>query len=427
MSQKTKIIAVSAIISIVFLLFFIIAIKPKFSQRADEKHFTTINEHLDEKRFTIIDGRLSEGEHLGNILAEHGIEFSKAYSITNALKKVFNVRQCNIGDRWELCLDSESNFIKFIYYDGPMNFYVVQTDTENSTYIASAHELESKRVIRGTKGEITSSLYESMTSLNVNPELVIQFAEIFASKIDFFTDCRAGDEFSILWDSYLDKKGAVLKDMNILAASYTRANDTYYAFYFRAPDGNDEYYDEKGESVEAAFLKAPLNYRRISSYFTRRRFHPILKRYRPHLGIDYAAPKGTPISSIGDGLVTAAAKRKDGLGIAIIVKHPNNHRSWYGHLSKIAKGVSRGSRVKKGQVIGYVGATGLATGPHLDFRLQNGKKFVNFLALKMPPSHPLPDKYMENFKVVKNMFMETIDNLKTGEITVFQDKMTDDM
>ncbi|MBU1054718.1 MAG: M23 family metallopeptidase [Proteobacteria bacterium] len=410
MNKKITIIAVSFIIIINSLIFVFASNKSKTPHR------------IDEKVLTVIAGQLSEGEVLGNILAKQGVELLDVSLITNTLNKIFNLRKCNVGDKWKLYLDSKGNFNKFEYYDGPMEFYVVEPDINNNTFIASTHEIKAKKIIRGTRGKIKNSLYQSMTSLNVHPEMVVQFAEIFASTIDFFTDCRPDDEFSILWDSYVDKDGVVLKDINILAASYTRSGYTHNAFYYKTPDGNGNYYDENGDSVEAVFLKAPLNYRRISSYFTRKRYHPILKKYRPHLGIDYAAPRGTPISAIGDGVITAAGRRRDGLGTTIIIKHPNNHKSWYGHLSKIAKGVLRGSRVKKGQVIGYVGATGLATGPHLDFRLQNGKTFVNFLALKMPPSHPLPEKYQKNFEVAKNMLMETTDNLKPGEITFFQNK-----
>jgi murein DD-endopeptidase MepM/ murein hydrolase activator NlpD len=149
-----------------------------------------------------------------------------------------------------------------------------------------------------------------------------------------------------------------------------------------------------------------------------------LKRYRPHLGIDYAAASGTPVSSIGDGSVTAAGRRRDGLGITVIVRHPNGYNSWYGHLSGIARGVSRGAKVRKGQVIGYVGATGMATGLHLDFRLQRNGKFVNFLTLKMPPSHPLPKEYMEEFENARKAFMQMDGQLKQGEIIVFKNIAT---
>lgn len=368
----------------------------------------------------VTEGCLSEGELLGNVLSSNGVSTEETYCITDALKNVFNVRRCNVGHRWKIYFNEEDKFVKFEYYDGPIDYYVVELDKENNIYTAAALQIETDRFERGVKGEINNSLYYDMSSLGVNPEIIIQFAEIFASKIDFFTDCQKGDEFKVLWDTHFDTDGTPLKDVQISAASYTRGNETFQAFFFETPNGKSGYYDEKGKSVESVFLKAPLNYRRISSYFTHRRFHPILKRYRPHLGIDYAAPHGTPVATIGDGVVVDAGRRRDGLGITVRIKHPNGYVSWYGHLSGIPKGVSKGSRVKKGQVIGNVGATGMATGPHLDFRLQKDGKFINFLSLKMVPTDPLPDEYMAQFKVLKDEFLSMTNQLKQKEIIVFK-------
>ena len=374
-----------------------------------------------ESCYNIVEGSISEGDLLGNIFSNQGISADESHLITNSLTKIFNVRRCGVGNRWKIYFDEEDKFVKFEYYDGPIDFYVVEADRENNVYNASANQIETDRFARGVKGEISNSLYYDMSSLGVNSEIIIQFAEIFASKIDFFTDCQKGDEFKVLWDTHFDTDGIPLKDVQISAASYTRGNETFQAFFFETPDKKSGYYDENGRSVESLFLKAPLSYRRISSYFTHKRFHPILKRYRPHLGIDYAAPHGTPVSTIGDGVVVDAGRRRDGLGITVRIKHPNGYVSWYGHLSKISKGVSKGSRVKKGQVIGNVGATGMATGPHLDFRLQQKDgKFINFLSLKTTPSNPLSDKYMAQFKVSKDGLLALIEQLKQKEIIVFK-------
>jgi len=369
-------------------------------------------------RYQIVEGYISEGDVLGDVLLDQNIPPEQVNLIITELKRVFNVRTCNIGDRWELYSDMEGAFKKFIYYDGPIDFYVVEFKNDDNTYLASALKVEAEKMMRGVRGEIRSSLYDSMSYVNVEPDMIIQFAEIFASKVDFFTDCRTGDTFNILWESYFDRKGNVLKDDRIYAASYSAGDSTYYAFYFETPDGKGGYYDENGKSVESAFLRAPLNYRRISSYFTYKRLHPIYRINRPHLGIDYAAPAGTPVSSIGNGSVTFTG-RKGGLGNTVIVRHPNGYTSWYGHLSRIAKGVRKAVRGRKGQVIAYVGMTGTATGPHLDFRIQKGGKFINFLALKMPPSYPLGEKYMPQFKEIKDVLMGRMESLKDKEQTVF--------
>ncbi len=403
---KRKIVFIALLTLIVLLPFVLLKIKNgSFSLRRGP-------------RYQIIEGCISEGDLLGDLLLAQNIPASEVNRITAELKKVFNLRRCRIGDRWELYLTNEEEFVKFIYYAGPMDFYIVEVDRVEDTYLASALQVESERMMRGVRGEIRSSLYESMSYVSVNPEIIIQFAEIFASKVDFFTDCRTGDGFNILWESYFDKHGNPLKDVSVSAASYSNGDSTHYAFYFETPEGKGGYYDEKGKSVESAFLKAPLNYRRISSHFTHRRFHPIRRVYRPHLGIDYAAQSGTPVSSIGNGTVNFTGRR-GGLGNAVIIKHPNGYISWYGHLSRIAKGVRKGAKVRKGQVIGYVGSTGLSTGPHLDFRIQKGGKFLNFLTLKMPPSYPLDEKYMPQFVEMKDVLMSRIETLTSKEQTVF--------
>lgn len=404
---KKRPILITTLVLIIFLPFLLFKIS-RFS--ADNK-----------ARHRVVEGYISEGDVLGEVLLAQNISPEEVFSITSELKKVFNVRRCKTGDRWEVFLDNEGGFVKFIYYDGPINFYVVTVDRDKNTYLASALEIETEKKLRGVQGKIKSSLYESMSYVEVNPEIIIQFAEIFASKIDFFDDCRTGDSFNVLWESYFDSRGNVLKDVRISAASYSSGNETHYAFYFEPSEGKGGYYDENGKSVESAFLRVPLNYRRISSHFTNRRLHPIRRVYRPHLGIDYAAPAGTPISAIGNGSVKFAGWRRDGFGRTVILNHPNGYTSWYGHLSKIAKGIKKGAKVKKGQVICYVGTTGTSTGPHLDFRIQKNGKFVNFRTLKLPPSYPLADEYLPLFTVVKDAFITRIESLKDTKPIIFSE------
>jgi len=402
---KRRTILATAVILVLLLPFLLFKISRKITS--------------DAARRRVVEEYLFEGDVLGEVLAAHNISPAEACSVTGELNKVFNVRRCRTGDRWEISFDEEGNFVKFVYYDGPIDFYVVAFDRKQNAYLASARKIEAEKKLRGVRGEIQSSLYESMSQAGINPEVIIQFAEVFASKIDFFTDCRTGDGFALLWESYLDKQGNTLKDARVSAASYSSEEKTYHAFYFEPQDGKDGYYDEYGKSVESAFLRAPLNYRRISSYFARRRLHPIYRIYRPHLGIDYAAAAGTPISAIGNGNVNFAGRRRDGLGITVILRHPNGYVSWYGHLSRTAKGVKKGGKVSKGQVIGYVGTTGTATGPHLDFRIQKNGKFVNFLVLKLPPSRPLASEHLPAFTEMKEALTGKMESLKDAKPVIF--------
>jgi murein DD-endopeptidase MepM/ murein hydrolase activator NlpD len=229
--------------------------------------------------------------------------------------------------------------------------------------------------------------------------LALQLSDIFAWDIDFSTDLRNGDTFKIVVEGfYLD--GEFKKYGDILSAEFFNNGEVYRAYRFEYNGGAD-YYDADGKSLRRSFLKAPLNFRRISSGFSKRRLHPILKIFRPHLGVDYAAPTGTPVSTVGDGTVIFAGYKGQN-GKIVAIKHVNGYRTYYGHLSKIQRGIRRGTKVKQGQVIGYVGATGLATGPHLDYRIKVNNRFVNPLMLKLPRGRSVPRKLMAKFKNFKN-------------------------
>ncbi|MEO0300014.1 MAG: M23 family metallopeptidase [candidate division WOR-3 bacterium] len=243
-----------------------------------------------------------------------------------------------------------------------------------------------------------------MTNLKINPEIIIQFAEIFESKLDFLTDCQNGDSFSIIWESLTDKDGNILKDIKVIAGKYENTNQKFYGFYFEKEEIKG-YFDENGKGLESGFLKAPLSYRKITSFFSKSRFHPIYKVYRPHLGIDYSAPVGTPVSAIGNGVVIFSGYL-GGYGNCIKIKHPNGYISYYGHLSKFEKNIKKGVKVKKGEVIGYVGMTGIATGPHLDFRIKKDGKFINFLKIKFVPEKNIPEKYKKDFEKIKNLYIK---------------------
>ncbi|MCA6071156.1 MAG: M23 family metallopeptidase [Endomicrobium sp.] len=265
-------------------------------------------------------------------------------------------------------------------------------------------ELETTTTERKEQGAITSSLWSAMASQDISQDIILSFADIFAWQIDFLTDAKQGDIFKLMYEvEYIAKKNKKLTS-NIIAAQYQTPSKTYNAFYFKTKKGEDGYFDENGKSVKSAFLKAPLQFRRISSCFTTSRVHPILKYARPHLGIDYAAPKGTPVSSVGNGTIVKA-QYSGGFGNLVIIKHSNGYETYYGHLSKYGKGIKKGAKVKQGQVIGYVGMTGLATGHHLDFRIKLNGKFFDFRKMKRPPSTTLTgdDKkaFMEKIQTIE--------------------------
>jgi murein DD-endopeptidase MepM/ murein hydrolase activator NlpD len=204
--------------------------------------------------------------------------------------------------------------------------------------------------------------------------------------------------------------GEFKKYGNILSAEFVNNNQTYRAYGFEQNDKAD-YYDSEGNSLRKTFLKAPLNFRRISSGFSNRRFHPILKVYRPHHGVDYAAPSGTAVSAVGDGKVIFSGYKGQN-GNSVIIKHLNGYMTYYGHLSKVRKGIRKGAKVQQGQIIGYVGATGLASGPHLDYRIKVNNRFINPLAMQLPRGKPIPRKLYTQFKKIKDEMNTRLASIK---------------
>lgn len=380
--------------TIIFLILLLIVFYPflKFSQK-----------NIPSKE-NIIEGEIKEGDIIGNILKDKGISDKETNEIILKLKEIFDPRRSKIGDTFQLHFDKDGSFLKFKYFSKPFDFYIVEKEKNSGNYFSYNEKIETYEKIFSVKGSINNSLYESMSNLNVKPEIIIQFAEMFESKIDFFTECQKGDKFSLIWSAWTDKNGVILKDIRVIAGKYENSNQKYYGFYFEKDDLKG-YFDENGKGLVSGFLKAPLSFRRITSFFTHSRFHPIYKVYRPHLGIDYSAPIGTPISAIGNGTIIYSGWL-GGYGKCIKIKHYNGYISYYGHLSRFAQGIRNSAKVKKGQIIGYVGMTGTATGPHLDFRIQKDGKFINPLKLKFVPEKNITEKYKEDFQRIKNYYIK---------------------
>jgi murein DD-endopeptidase MepM/ murein hydrolase activator NlpD len=245
-------------------------------------------------------------------------------------------------------------------------------------------------------GTIQDSLFMAADEAGLPPALTLRLAEIFAWDIDFHVDMRSEDTFRVLYEEkYLDGRFAYYG--RILAAVIENQGREFWALRFEDSDGRIDYYDRQGKSLQKIFLKSPLKFTRISSRYSRRRYHPILKIYRPHLGVDYAAPTGTPVRAIGEGRI-AFAGWKGGYGRFIKVRHNGIYTSTYGHLHRFAKGIRAGKYVRQGQVIGYVGSTGLSTGPHLDFRLLKNGRFINPLKVNFPNADPVRKKDLPTFQ-----------------------------
>ena len=263
------------------------------------------------------------------------------------------------------------------------------------------------------EGTITSSLWNVMKEKGADPLLALKLSDVFAWQIDFF-DVKEGDSFRLMYDvAYIDDTTA-LSIASIGGAVFTHQGKAFTAIPF-TQDSVCEYFDLEGNSLWKAFLKAPLDFFRITSRFSNARFHPILKRYRAHHGVDYAAPVGTPVKSIGAGTVVAKGYMGGG-GNTLKVKHNSVYTTSYMHLSRYAKGIQVGSRVEQGQVIGYVGSTGLSTGPHLDFRVYKNGQAINPLQMEAPPSLPVKPELRDSFQVVKQKVLAELDSLRLGNL-----------
>ncbi|MGA6959576.1 MAG: peptidoglycan DD-metalloendopeptidase family protein [Candidatus Acidiferrales bacterium] len=267
----------------------------------------------------------------------------------------------------------------------------------------------------GVTGEIRGSLFNAVTDAGEKPELAMRLADIFGWDLDFYTDPRPGDTFRVVVEKKMLANGELSSYGRILAAEYNNGNHPYRAVLFHGPSGLPAYYTPDGKSMKKAFLHSPLKFAAvITSHFSEHRFHPILKEYRPHLGIDYAAPTGTPVQTIGDGRVIFAG-RKGGAGNLIEIQHSNGYTTYYMHLSCVL--VRQGQRVEQGQRIGLVGMTGLATGPHLDFRIQRGKDFLNFERLPLPPSDPVAKRDWSDFAAQRDQAMPLMPPLPSQQGT----------
>lgn len=356
-------------------------------------------------------GTIHNGGSLFKSLAREGLGAGDIDSVSRALSSQFNPRLARSGHRYELSRTTAGAFVKLRYWTDPISYYSVKKTTEGRLSVKSKM-LAVVETTMSIVGTVQSSLWESMIHRNVAPELIYQYADVFAWRIDFMTEPRAGDQFKIVW--VRKEAGPSFKDGAIIGASY-EGRETGKVVAIKYQDG---YYAPDGTSLKRQFLRAPLRFRAISSYFRNRRFHPILRVNRPHHGIDYAAAKGTPVLAIGDGVVVKKGW-KGGNGNLVKIRHRNSkYSSVYAHLSRYGKGIAPGKSVKQGQVIGYVGSTGLSTGPHLHFGLEMNNRPVNFLAIKPPALKHLSGRaVLENFARHKSAILPYLDTVVTVEKT----------
>lgn len=347
--------------------------------------------------FLVVKDQVKRNQNLSSILLPYGVPYSTIDELAKASKEVFDVRKLAAGKPYTIyCTKDSSGLATCFVYEPNATEYVV-FNMQDSVHIYKGKKDIEKRT-RYVKGVVNSSLYVDLKKAGADPLLAIELSEIYAWTIDFYR-IQKGDEFEMVYvENYVDGKSIGVD--RILASTFTHFGKPIKAYFF---EGDDEkgYFDDKGNNLKKAFLKAPVKYSRISSGFSMRRFHPVQKRFKAHLGTDYAAPKGTPIMAVGDGVITEA-RYKANNGNYVKMRHNSVYSTQYLHMSKIASGIKPGVRVSQGDVIGYVGSTGLATGPHVCFRFWKNGKQVDHRREELPPSEPISENSRPVFEQTRS-------------------------
>jgi len=337
---------------------------------------------------------IQPGETITSLLGDY-FSPQEIYSLNQESREVFPFTRICAGQPYKICT-TDGQFESFTYEIDDEEQLVISKEADDTRIerIPINYDVKTELV----QGEIKTSLFDAVDEIGEEPELAIALADIFAWDVDFVRDLRVGDTFKALVEKRF-RKGDPAGYGRVLAAEFVNRKKTYYAVLFQDGDLKPSYYDLEGKNVRKAFLKAPLSFTRISSGFSMKRFHPITKTWRAHPAIDYAAPTGTPIKTVGDGEIYRIGYTK-GNGNFIEVRHRNGYSTIYLHMSKFARGMKRGKRVNQGQVIGYVGSTGLATGPHLCFRMRKNGAPVNPYHVKVPAAKAISKEHMAEFKAL---------------------------
>ena len=347
-----------------------------------------------EDSLSVEENRVRSGDFFSTILMRNGISAQDAYNLSDASDSIFDVASIRIGNTYRVWKNG-SGAAEYLAYDiDRMKSVVFRCREPYSVWFVEKPVLTETKYADVT---IRSSLWNDMIAAGAPPLLILSLSDIYAWTVDFF-GLQEGDRFRVVYDEKTCEGSVVAVD-TVRYALFTSRGQDYPAVMFDQHDGGNIYWNEKGESMRKAFLKAPLHYSRISSGFSYARRHPVTRRVQPHTGVDYAAPKGTPVVTIGDGVVTSAKYEGAG-GNVVRIRHNSVYSTAYLHLSRYGSGIRAGKRVKQGDVIGYVGSTGRSTGPHLDFRVWKNGSPINPLKMQSPPAEPLKQDNMEAFRAV---------------------------
>ena len=403
----------SFIVGLFFLIYFFVI--PSASPPPPAAPPASMTSASQEPQLQTIEGEVKERSNFFQSLTEKNIPPRWIDLIVSKLKSYVNFRKIK-GGTYRFIADGKGELVKFIYEASPTEIYEIEKDVQG--YVVHRKEVSLETHLVKVVGEIRSSLFEAMDAAGEQDPLTLAFAEILAWEIDFYKDVREGDRFKAVVEK-IYKGDQFVGYGTIHSVEYQRGEKIIRGIHYK-----DGYYNEKGISLRKGFLKAPLRFNRISSKFSRARLHPILGGLRPHLGVDYAAPLGTPIWAVADGTVTFCGWG-DGFGNQVILRHRNGYTTYYGHLSGFCPGIRKGAKVRQKQVIGYVGSTGLSTGPHLDYRVSRDGRFRNPVKEVFPAGLPIEKAEIETFHQRRDQMLVWLQGespfwkkMEKGEMTI---------
>ena len=359
--------------------------------------------------YEVRSGEVKNGQFFSTLLGGLGLSQQEAYNLTEASKDVFDVKTLRVGKQYRAYY--EDSVLKYLVYDrDKASSIVFDCTAPYGAWVCEKPVTVEKRYADVT---INSSLWVDMRAAGVSPLLIVSLSDIYAWTVDFFA-LQKGDRFRVLYEERMCD-GEVIAVDTVRYAVFSHGGDDFPMIMFDQKDGGNMWWNEKGESMRKAFLKAPLNYSRISSGFSYSRKHPVTRKVQPHTGVDYAALTGTPVMTIGDGVVTSVKYEGAG-GNTVRIRHNSVYSTAYLHLSKYAKGLKAGQRVRQGEVIGYVGSTGRSTGPHLDFRVWKNGTPINPLKMESPPAEPIKESNRKAFAETAAAYQAHIDTIQAYKV-----------
>lgn len=400
------------------LAFFSLTMLPSCHRgtKAEEEEVAEVNDTIYPLGFCTDDydevaGKVRSGEVFTSLMSRLGLSGIEANLMASVVDSVFDMRKLRAGNEYHAYYDTTgAHSLRFLVYEQDrVNSTVFKCDTAYAAWTA-AKPVEIHR--RYSDVTIKSSLWNDMLAAGASPLMIVKLADLYAWTVDFF-GLQKGDRFRVLYDEEVCG-GEIIDIQTIYYALFSREDKELPAILLDRGDGGNKYWNQAGESLRKAFLKAPLKFNRISSGFTYRRKHPVTGKVKAHTGVDYAAPTGTPVMSIGDGTVISKGWSGGG-GNTVKIRHNSVYTTSYMHLSKYAAGLKSGQRVSQGQVIGYVGSTGMSTGPHLDFRVWMNGSPINPLKMESPPTEPLPKEFMPALDSVSALYRHELDSLVVAQ------------